>query len=84
MPANVTGGGQPTELVALNRHEFDAAIRKGFRAFELELSGTKTRVCLQEVQWDSMGDEIMHIEFLRDADGSIFAARQAAAAEAED
>jgi len=79
MPANITGGGQPTQVILVNRREFDAAVRKGFRAFELELDGAKTRVLLQEVQWDSMGDDINHVEFLRDADGSIFAERKAIA-----
>lgn len=84
MPANITGGGQPTQVITVDRRDFDAAVRKGFRAFELELDGSKTRVCLQEVQWDAMGDEILHVEFLRDADGSIFARRQAEAAAAEE
>lgn len=79
MPANITGGGQPTQVITVNRREFDAAVRKGFRAFELELDGTKTRVCLQEVQWDSMGDDINHVEFLRDVDGAVFAERKAKA-----
>ncbi|MCH2100958.1 MAG: hypothetical protein MK209_03445 [Planctomycetes bacterium] len=83
MPANITGGGQPTQVITVNRREFDAAVRKGFRAFELELDGNKTRVCLQEVQWDAMGDDILHVEFLRDSNGSIFAERKAKA-EAED
>jgi large subunit ribosomal protein L25 len=79
MPANITGGGQPTQVITVNRRDFDAAVRKGFRAFELELDGAKTRVLLQEVQWDSMGDDINHVEFLRDADGSIFTERTAIA-----
>lgn len=84
MPANITGAGQPTQCIRVERKAFDAAVRKGFRAFELELDGAKTRVCLQEVQWDAMGDDINHIEFLRDADGSIHAARVAAAEAEED
>jgi large subunit ribosomal protein L25 len=79
LPANITGGGQPTQVIAVNRHAFDAAVRKGFRAFELELDGAKTRVLMQEVQWDSMGDDIHHVEFLRDSDGSIFTERKAIA-----
>jgi len=84
MPANITGGGQATEIISMNRREFDAAVRKGFRSFELDLDGAKTRVCLQEVQWDAMGDFIQHVEFLRDADGSVYQARKAAAEAAEE
>jgi ribosomal protein L25 (general stress protein Ctc) len=83
MPANIVGAGQPSLAVSLDKREFDAAIRKGFRAFELDLNGEKTAAILQEVQWDSMGDFIQHVEFIRDPDGSLDVARLAAIAVAK-
>ncbi|MBC8405116.1 MAG: hypothetical protein H8E15_07810 [Planctomycetes bacterium] len=77
-PANVIGGGLPSQQILLDQHEFDAAIRHGFRAFTLENIGEEAIVVLQEVQWDSMGDFIQHIDFLRDASGEVRVTRDAA------
>ncbi len=76
--ATVVGAGKPTQVITLDQREFDAAIRKGFRVFELELAGDKQQVIIQEAQWDALGDHLNQVDFLRDPDGSIWAAREAA------
>lgn len=89
-PANVIGGGKESRQILIDQREFDAAIRHGYRAFSLEGIDEAAVMVLQEVQWDSMGDFIQHIDFLRDADGSVRdvrdekAAADAKAAEEED
>lgn len=80
-PANILGGGKETRQILIDQREFDAAVRHGYRAFSLEGVDEDAVMVLQEVQWDSMGDFIQHIDFLRDADGSVRAARDAEAAE---
>ena len=79
IPANVIGDGKPNRLIRLDKHEFDAAIRHGFRSFHLENVDEGDVVVLQEVQWDSMGDIIQHIDFRRDPDGSVGKAQEKAA-----
>jgi ribosomal protein L25 (general stress protein Ctc) len=80
-PANIIGGGKESRQISLDQREFDAAIRHGFRAFNLENVDEDAVMVLQEVQWDAMGDFIQHVDFMRDADGSVRAAREAKARE---
>ena len=79
LPANITGAGVPTESIVVNLSRFEAALRGEARVFELNLGGKKSVCILQEVQWDYLGDQIQHVEFLRDPDGSAALAQQEAA-----
>ena len=83
-PANIIGCGKESRQILIDQREFDAAIRHGYRAFTLENVDEDAVMVLQEVQWDSMGDFIQHIDFLRDVDGSVREARDAEAAAAKD
>ncbi len=82
IPANVVGAGEPSVSLSINQSEFEAALRKNARVFDLDVNGKKAVCILREVQWDYMGDLIQNVEFLRDPDGS--AAREQAQAAAAD
>lgn len=83
LPANVIGAGQPTAAITLDLREFEAALRHDGRVFELKVKGKKNICILQDVQWDYMGDQLQHVEFLRDPDGSAALAQEEAAATEE-
>ncbi|MCX8228646.1 MAG: hypothetical protein OTJ44_01675 [Planctomycetota bacterium] len=83
IPANVVGAGEPSVSLSINQSEFEAALRKEARVFDLKVDGKKTVCILREVQWDYMGDLIQNVEFLRDPDGSA-AQEQAEAAAADE
>ena len=80
LPANVIGAGLPTVAITLNMREFQAALRHHARVFELKVEGKKNICILQDVQWNYMGDDLQHVDFLRDPDGSAALAQEAAAA----
>lgn len=74
-PATLVGSGQPTVQFSVDAADFDAAVRITARSFELALEGGKEKAAIQEVQFDSMGDRILQIDFIRDADGELAIAR---------
>ncbi|HEX9793271.1 MAG TPA: 50S ribosomal protein L25 [Planctomycetota bacterium] len=65
MPGIVYGEGGPATAVHVATSALQAAIRHHERVVQLEMGGTRERVLLQEIQWDTMGDELVHVDFRR-------------------
>ena len=65
IPAVVYGHGQPTVSVALNEHEVDLAIHHGERILEIELDKKKENVLIKDVQWDTFGQQPLHVDLAR-------------------
>jgi len=65
IPAIVYGHGQTAEAVTLNRHEVELAVHHGERLLEIDLQGTTENVLLKEVQWDTFGQDILHVDLTR-------------------
>jgi large subunit ribosomal protein L25 len=65
IPAVVYGHKQATIAVALNGEEFSSAVRHGQRVVDLKLDGATERALIQELQWDHLGKEILHVDFRR-------------------
>jgi large subunit ribosomal protein L25 len=66
LPGIVYGHKQDAVSVTVNAGEFDRAVRiKHARVFDLNLNGKAETVLVREVQWDHLGDRILHVDFAR-------------------
>lgn len=66
IPANIQGEGKTDLNVALEEVPFLAARRHHEHLFDLEFpSGDPETVMVRELQWDALGERILHIEFRR-------------------
>ncbi len=64
-PGVLYGHKQETISVALSGHDLLAAIRHGARVVDLQLDSGTEKAQIMEVQWDHLGQEIVHIDFRR-------------------
>jgi len=75
-PATLVGEGGETVHFAIPAEEFDAAVRRNARRFELHLpNGESAKAAVQEAMFDSMGDQLLQIDFIRDTSGDLAIAR---------
>jgi large subunit ribosomal protein L25 len=65
LPAVVYGHKQETVSVALSLEEFENAVRHGARLVELKSDGNVEQALIQDVQWDHLGKEVLHVDFRR-------------------
>jgi len=65
VPANVYGHKETPENIAINSDELAAAMRHHLRTMELQIGGKKQSVLIQDVQYDHLGKEVLHVDFLR-------------------
>ncbi len=65
IPAVVYGHGEGTVSITLNEHEVELAIQHGERLLELELEGKMQNVLIKEVQWETYGQEVIHVDLAR-------------------
>ena len=66
VPAIVYGEGKEPESVTLPHHEFRKAVDGGARVIDLDLAARGVeRVLLSEVQFDPLGMNVVHADFLR-------------------
>ncbi|MBI4569571.1 MAG: 50S ribosomal protein L25 [Planctomycetes bacterium] len=65
IPAVIYGGGEPNANVAVDVARFTRMLRGGARAADLEVEGRPIKVLFKQLQYNSLGDEIIHIDFQR-------------------
>jgi large subunit ribosomal protein L25 len=65
IPAVIYGHGQDPVAVQMPAEEFERALRHHTRMFDLRLGRKKESVLLRDIQHDSLGDEIVHADFVR-------------------
>lgn len=66
VPASIQGDSDhPHVDLSMDEVEFLTARRKHVHLFDLELGGQTETAVIRELQWDSMGDRILHVEFKR-------------------
>lgn len=66
LPGIVYGHKQDPVSVTVNYVEFDKAVRvKHARVLDLSLGGHVETVLIRDVQWDHLGDTILHVDFAR-------------------
>ena len=65
IPAVIYGHAQETQSVTLNEHDVELAMLHGERLLELDFEGKKQNVLIKEVQYDTFGQEIIHVDLAR-------------------
>ena len=65
LPAVLYGHKRETVSFSLNRDDFQKALRHGARLVALKSEGEPEQALLQEVQWDHLGKEVLHVDFRR-------------------
>jgi large subunit ribosomal protein L25 len=66
IPASMDGDATHPHLdLAIDEHEFLATRRRHTHVYELEFSGAQHLAVVRELQWDTFGERIVHIDFKR-------------------
>jgi large subunit ribosomal protein L25 len=65
LPGVVYGHKQETFSVSCSQEELTWLIRHGTHVVDLKLDGTPEQVLIRDVQWDHLGKEILHVDFIR-------------------
>jgi len=65
IPAVIYGHGKECLPVTLVQHDLDQAIHHGERLLEIDLEGASENVLIKEVQYDTFGQEILHVDLAR-------------------
>jgi large subunit ribosomal protein L25 len=66
IPASLQGDKKETLILTIDEHEFLAARRHHEHVFTLELEGgASDSAMIRDLQWDPLGEEILHVEFRR-------------------
>jgi large subunit ribosomal protein L25 len=65
MPAVIYGHKEEVVSVVLPRDEFEKAVRKGAHIVDIEYNGKTEKARIRELQWDHLGKEALHADFMR-------------------
>lgn len=65
VPVSITGEGRPNLDVHVDLSKFHAARRAHHNLFELKIGSDEETAIVREVQWDQMGEHVVHIEMRR-------------------
>ncbi len=65
IPAIVYGHDAPPMNIQVAKDEFALVLKKGSRLIDLAVEGKMEKAFLKEVQWDALGDYIIHVDFAR-------------------
>lgn len=65
LPAVVYGHKEEHLTVVLSRDEFEKAFRHGVRVLELDTGVKKETARIRELQWDHLGKDVVHVDFMR-------------------
>ena len=65
IPTVLYGHGQDTVALTLNEHEVELAVHHGERLLEVEVDGKAENALIKDVQFDTFGQEILHLDLTR-------------------
>ncbi|NOT31382.1 MAG: 50S ribosomal protein L25 [Planctomycetes bacterium] len=66
IPVSLHGEGKEALLLTIDEHEFLTARRRHEHVFMLDMEGGRSdSVMVRELQWDPLGEAIVHVEFRR-------------------
>jgi large subunit ribosomal protein L25 len=65
VPGVVYGHKEATVSIAIPADALSSAIRHGARVVDLELGGKTEKALIRELQWDHLGKEVLHVDFMR-------------------
>lgn len=62
IPSNIQGDGAHIDI-SIDEHAFMASRRAHTHLYDIDVEGTVETAVVNELQWDTFGDNIIHIEF---------------------
>jgi large subunit ribosomal protein L25 len=62
-PAVLYGKGIPTESLAITTRDVEVALKRGLQIVTLDGTGRQEKVLIKKVQYDHLGDRIVHVDF---------------------
>lgn len=65
VPGNICGHGQPPTTFSVKADELEPIVRGGTKVVDLTVSGKTEKAMFLEVQWDTFGSHVQHIDLLR-------------------
>jgi large subunit ribosomal protein L25 len=65
LPGIIYGHKEEIVRVVLPREELERAARKGVHIVDIEYNGKTEKARLRELQWDHLGKELIHVDFMR-------------------
>src|SRR5262245_1752285 len=65
IPAVIYGHKEPTASVIVATEDIQKAIKAGNPIVDLKTNGTTQKAQIRELQWDHLGQEILHVDFKR-------------------
>ncbi|HZZ81682.1 MAG TPA: 50S ribosomal protein L25 [Gemmataceae bacterium] len=65
VPAVIYGHKEATAALAVPRDALYKAVRHGVRIFDVSLNGNVQKALLRDIQWDHLGQDILHADFYR-------------------
>jgi len=65
VPAVLYGHKETPENVSINSVELLSAMRHHLRTMEIQMGDKRQSVLIQDVQYDHLGKEVLHVDFLR-------------------
>lgn len=65
IPAIIYGHKQAAVTIAVSHDEFAKALRHGTRIVDLTTDGNVETTLIRDVQWDYLGQDIVHVDFAR-------------------
>jgi large subunit ribosomal protein L25 len=65
VPATVYGHKEAPTSLSLNAHEFVQGLHHGHRFMEVEIEGKPESMIVKDLQYDYLGRDIVHIDFMR-------------------
>ncbi len=65
VPAVLYGHKETPENISINSVELASAVRHHLRTMEIQIGDKKQSVLIQDIQYDHLGKEVLHVDFLR-------------------
>ncbi len=65
LPANIYGHKEPNVHFSLDVRQFTKFLNEGHRILEFRIGDQEEHAVVKEVQYDSLGSEIIHVDFVR-------------------
>jgi large subunit ribosomal protein L25 len=63
LPANIGGLGKEARAIAVSEHAFEKLYRSGAQLITLEVGDESLEALIREVQLNTFGDKVLHIDF---------------------
>jgi len=65
LPAVLYGHKEEAVALTLPSAQFEALLRAGARMVDLDLDGAAQKVLIKDIQFDALGEDVLHVDFIR-------------------